>query len=245
MKTAITITARMKSTRLPLKILRLLNNKPLIEHLILRLKESKLADMIILCTSTNPQDEILIDYAKKLDIKWFRGNEIDVLNRLNNAAIANSVDFIVSTTADNPLTDPIYIDKIIQNFKETNADFITIQGLPLGTFSYGVKVEAIEYVLKHKNEEDTEIWGVYFKETSTFKKEIIKAENELQHPSYRLTVDTPDDLRLMREIFSRLQSNDEVFKLKDVVRVLKNNPQLLEINKNYVQRKALEIDYSG
>lgn len=244
MKTAITITARMKSKRLPLKVLRLINNTPLIEHLINRLKTSKLADMIILCTSTNKQDEILIDYAEKLGVNWFKGDEIDVLLRLYEAAKAFSVDFIASTTADNPLTDPIYIDKIFQRFQEKNADYITIQNLPLGTFSYGVKVNALEHVIQRKKEANTEIWGVYFENTPSIKKEIIIVEEELCHPEYRLTVDTAEDLELMREVFSRLQSKNEVFSLRDVVYLLTNNPELQEINRENVQKKALDIDIS-
>jgi spore coat polysaccharide biosynthesis protein SpsF len=245
MRTAITITARMKSTRLPLKVLRLINNIPLIEQLILRLKKAKLVDMIILCTSLNPQDEILVDYAEKLDIKCFRGDETDVLKRLYDAAKLNSIDFIVSTTADNPLTDPIYIDKIISRYLETQADYITIQGLPLGTFSYGVKMKALEFVIEQKKEENTEIWGIYFEKTPSFRKEIIIAGRELNYPEYRLTVDTPDDLKLMREIFSGLQHQHEVFSLKSVISLLKQNPELLEINSKYIQRKALDIDYLG
>jgi len=244
MKTAITITARMKSTRLPLKVLRLINNNPLLEHLINRLKKSELADMIILCTSTNPGDEILTDYAQKLSINSFRGDEDDVLKRLYDAAVANSIDFIVSTTADNPLTDPNYIDKIFRRFKDTNADYITIQNLPLGTFSYGVKITALKHVIKHKKETDTEIWGSYFANSPTFKKEIIMAETTLNHPEYRLTVDTPEDFALIREIYKQLQSKEEIFSLNDVITLLSNNPNLLNINKNSVQKRGPEIHFS-
>lgn len=236
MKTAITITVRMKSTRLPLKVLRLINKKPMIEQLVDRLKEAQLPDFIILCTSTNPQDEILVDYAQKFSIRWFKGEENDVLKRLFDAAMANSVDFIVSTTADNPLTDPIYIDKIIEKYRETGADFITVPDLPLGCFSYGLKVEAIKTVLAQKKEEDTEIWGMYFKDSEKFKKEIIEVEDELRKPRYRFTVDTPEDLELIRKIYKELQIEGQVFPLYKVVQLIKKSPKLLEINKSVNQR---------
>jgi spore coat polysaccharide biosynthesis protein SpsF len=242
MKTAITITARMKSTRLPLKILRLINNIPLIEQLINRLKESKLSDDIILCTSTNPQDDILIDYAQKLDIKYFRGDEEDVLKRLYDGAMAYSVDFIVSMTADNPLIEPLYIDKIIEKFKTTNADFITALDLPLGCFAYGVKVKAMEFVLKKKKEENTEIWGFYFQKSPRFITEKIEVEEDFKHPEYRFTVDYPEDLELIREIYTKLQRNNGYFPLKDIINLIAKNPELLEINKHCVQRRAPKIE---
>ncbi len=234
----ITITARTKSKRLPLKVLRLINGKPMIEQMIERLKMAKLAHDIVLCTSTKPQDTILTDYAQKLNIKYFRGDAIDVLKRLYDASRSFSAEFIVSTTADNPLTDPIYIDKIISKYWDTNADYITCLDLPLGTFSYGVKSEAIKKVLELKREKNTEIWGHYFKNLSLFRTVEIEVEKELGHPEFRLTVDTPEDLRFMREIFKRLYKPGEVIELREVVRLLKNNPELWAINQQVQQRST-------
>jgi len=237
MRTAITITARMKSKRLPLKVIRYIEGKPMIEHLIDRLKLSKIADKIIMCTSTNPRDEILLDVAEKMGIKWFRGSEEDVLDRLFNAAKKFNVNFIVSTTADNPLVDPVYIDKIIQKFRETNADYITCKKLPLGTFSYGIKVEALEKVIKLKKEKDTEIWGRFFEEIDEFKKIELEVEDELNHPEIRLTVDEKEDLELIRKIFDNFYSYNKDFGLKEVIKYLLDNPDLMNVNKSIVQRK--------
>jgi spore coat polysaccharide biosynthesis protein SpsF len=237
-KTAITITARMKSTRLPLKVIRLVNDVPIIEHMVNRLKKSKLADEIILCTSTNPQDEILTDYAKKLKIKHFRGDEEDVLKRLYDGAMENHVDYIVSATADNPLTDPIYADKIFQAFKDGDYDYIYLRGLPLGSFSYGVRVKAMKLVLDKKNETNTEIWGMYFKESPMIKKLVIDAEDALNFPTYRLTIDTPKDLEVIRIIYKHLQRRHDVFSLKKVVDLIHEKPEILEINKDITQQQA-------
>jgi len=238
MRTAITITVRMKSERLPQKAMKSLEGKPVIEHLIERLKTAKLPDEIILCTSTNPQDNVLVGIAKKNDIKWFRGDEIDVLDRLLKAAKKYSIDFIVSTTGDNPLTDPHYVDKIIKKFKETNADYITCLDLPLGAFSYGIKVEALEKVVKLKKEKDTEIWSVYFTKSKLFHIEKVEVEKELKHPEVRLTVDTPEDFRFIQEVFKRLYKPGETIELREVIELIKNHPELCEINKYVEQRRA-------
>ncbi len=244
MKSAITITARMKSTRLPKKVIKDLAGKPMIEHLIQRLKYAKHPDEIILCTSTNPQDDILVEEAEKMRIKYFRGDEIDVLKRLLDAAKKFGIDFIVSTTADNPLTDPHYIDNIIERFEETNADYITCLDLPLGAFSYGVKVSALEKVVELKKERDTEIWGVYFKKSDLFKIEELEVERKLMHQEMRLTVDTPEDFRLMEEIYTRLYKEGELMELTDVIKLLIETPELMKINENIIQRKTPEIDTS-
>ena len=244
MRTAVTITVRMKSTRLPEKAMKDLVGKPMIEHLIDRLKYAKLPDEIILCTSTNPQDDILVEVAKKNNIKWFRGDEVDVLKRLLDASKKSKIDFIVSTTGDNPLTDPHYIDGLINKFKETDADYITCLDLPLGAFSYGIKVRALEKVVELKKEMDTEIWGVYFTETNLFKIEKMEVESQLKHPEMRLTVDTPEDFRLMEEIYGMLYKEDKLIELADVINLFRENPMFLEINKNTTQRKAPRIDTS-
>ena len=244
MKTAVTITIRMKSTRLPGKAIKNLVGKPMIEHLIDRLKYAKLPDEIILCTSTNPQDNILVEVAKKNHIKWFRGDEMDVLKRILDAAKKYKIDFIVSTTGDNPLTDPHYIDRLIKKFKETDADYITCLDLPLGAFSYGVKVQALEKVVELKKERDTEIWSVYFTKSNLFKIEKVEVESQVRHPEIRLTVDTPEDFRVMGEIYGRLYREGELIELVEVINLLKENPLLMEINKNITQRKASKIDTS-
>jgi len=243
-RTAVTVTVRMKSERLPQKAMKLLEGKSLIEHLIERLKMTKLPDEIILCTSTNPQDDVLVKVAKKNDIEAFRGDETDVLDRLLKAAKKYNVDFIVSTTGDNPFTEPRYVDKLIEKFRKTNADYITCFGLPFGAFSYGVKIKVLETVVKLKKEKDTEIWGVYFSHSKMFHVEKVEVEEELRHPEIRLTVDTPKDFRFIQEIFRKLYKPGKIIELREVINLLKKCPELLEINKNIKQRETPLVDLS-
>lgn len=236
MKTAITITVRLKSTRLEKKAIKKICEKTLIEHLIERLKKSQLTNEIILCTSKNSQDDPLIEIAKKNKISFFRGSEIDVLDRLYNAALQNNVDFIVSCTGDNPLTDPEYIDKIIEKFQETDADYITALDLPWGTFSYGVKVSAIKKIMELKEEEDTEVWGQYFNRSNLFKTEKIEIKNNHKRPDLRLTVDTDKDFELIEKIYSNLYKKNKNFYLTDIIEFLDNNPDIKQINQEIKQK---------
>jgi len=238
MRAACTITVRMKSRRLPSKAIAPLQGKPMIEHLIQRLKCAKEPADIIICTSTNPQDDILKNIAQLCGVKCYRGSEDDVLKRLLDAADTEQADFLVSTTGDNPLTDPHYVDKIILKFKETGADYITCLGLPLGAFSYGVNVEALRRVVLSKKEIDTEIWGAYFSESGSFRAVELDVEEDLKRPELRLTVDTEEDLRLMQLVFGSLYRDGAVFELRDVIRLLDSHPDWKEINKHVQQRKA-------
>ena len=233
MKSAIFITARMKSTRLPRKLLLDIKGKSVIEHLIERLKLAKLPELIVLCTSTNPDDDVLVDVAKRKGIEYFRGSENDVLDRFLHAALKFKLDFIVVTWGDELFCDPEYVDKTIKLYGKTNADFIKCEELPLGTFSYGVKVDALKKVVEIKDEEDTEIWGGYFEETELFKVEILKVEDEnLKHPEIRMTLDYPQDYEFMKEIFDRLYLPDRVFTLREVIHLLKKHPELTKINRD-------------
>ena len=89
MKVVALIQARMKSTRLPGKILKKINNKTLIEILIERLKKSKGLDKIIIATSTDESNDILTDLISSLGVEVYRGSENDVLDRFYCANLRN------------------------------------------------------------------------------------------------------------------------------------------------------------
>ena len=108
MKRAILITARLKSKRLPLKVIRKIKDKTMIEHMLDRLKLSKKVDQIIICTSNINQDKPLIEIADNNNVSYFLGDPDDVLVRLLNAATQFQVDTIINCTADNPFVDRVH-----------------------------------------------------------------------------------------------------------------------------------------
>lgn len=210
----------------------------MLEHLIKRLKLMKRADAIVLCTSNNPQDDILIEYAEKCGIRWFRGSEDDVLERLYGAAKQEDADFICSTTGDNPFTDPEVMQRIVELAETEDADFVNVKEIPFGAHSYGIKVKALERVLEIKADKDTEIWGVYFTESGEFNCKTLEIKDEfLRRPDIRLSVDTPEDYEFVKAIFDRLYDGS-VIPLRKVIKLLVEEPQLLEINKGVLQKAA-------
>lgn len=232
------ITARLKSSRLPLKILKDLNGKTVIERVIDRVKEIHGISEIVLCTSTNPQDKTLVDIAKENDIYYFNGDEDDVLKRLLDAAKLFYLDYFVGITADNPLITIHYSNLIVDEIKRNRYDFIKLNGLPFGSATYGINVKALETVCEVKTIVDTEIWGHLIDRPEIFNIKKIKVEGKLNRPELRFTLDYEEDYELINNIYSNV-AYDRVLNLYDVIDYLDSSPKIGSINQNCVQ---LDLD---
>jgi spore coat polysaccharide biosynthesis protein SpsF len=233
LKTGFLITARLKSTRLPLKLLQPVENRPIFSHMLDRLKLAKRVDQIIVCTSTNPQDDPLIELAEAEGVASFRGDEDDVVKRLSDAATAFNLDYILSITADCPFSDPEYADRIVEAYLENNADLIRALTLPHGAFSYGVKPEAFRKIVEIKDQTNTEVWGRYFTDTDLFEVYDLPIENEFhRQPGLRMTLDYPADLEFFRAVFAGLYRPGEVFSLDEILHFLRDHPEVVAINRD-------------
>jgi spore coat polysaccharide biosynthesis protein SpsF (cytidylyltransferase family) len=215
----------------------MVKGKPLIQHLIERVRTAKLPKLIVLCTTIRPEDSVFADIAKKSGIQCFRGSEKDILDRFLNAAIKYDVDFIVNVDGDDIFCDSELIDKTVNIFQKTNSDFIKWNELPLGASPVGIKVKALKKAWEMKDENDTETgWGKYFTDTGFFDVEYTEPEDEeLRHPEIRMTLDYPEDLKFTKEIFNRLYQPGKIFTLKEILTLLKKEPHLTEINKGVQQ----------
>lgn len=244
MNVGILVTARLKSNRLPKKVLKSISGRPLIVHLLDRLKLAKRPNKIIICTSTLSQDDPLERIAKKQSVFCFRGHPDDVLLRLTEAAEQFEVDTVISCTADNPFVDPIYIDLLADFHIEQGNDFSKMEGLPWGAFAYALSYSAMLRACQIKANTDTEVWGGYFTESSIFKIGYLKVEDkQLRRPDLRLTVDTPEDFELVSKIFDYLYDGKRVFSLKEIIRLLDSHPELVSINKDIAQKTPIPIRF--
>lgn len=231
------IQARVKSTRLPHKVLLPIADKMLIEHVIERLKRASLPDEIMLCTSTHPDDRVLMEIARKNNIGCFAGSEEDVLQRFIQAAEKSRADVVVRATGENPLIDPFYLDRAVEKHFERGVEYTSVEGLP-----DGVRIEVIDTLALQKahkladNPTKSEYMTLYFRD-DFFKVHSIGAAEHLKRPHYRLTVDNPEDLELMREIYKALYKPGEIIPLEDVIRFLDNHPELVQINSRIIARQ--------
>ena len=125
MKIVATIEARMTSSRLPGKVIMKVKNKTLLEYLIDRLKQIKEIDDIILCTTKNHTDDILVKKAMELKVKYYRGSENNVLSRVVGAVKKFKADAVIQITADCPIIDYKIIKNVITIFKKNNFDCVS------------------------------------------------------------------------------------------------------------------------
>ena len=116
----ISIEARMTSSRLPGKVLKLINNKPNLEIMVERIKKAKLISNIIVATTTNKEDDVLVNWCEENNIDYFRGSENNVYDRVVKTHEKFNTDIIVELTGDCPLLDPILIDEAITVFLNNN-----------------------------------------------------------------------------------------------------------------------------
>jgi spore coat polysaccharide biosynthesis protein SpsF len=240
MKIGFLITARLKSSRLPLKIMKDLNGEPVIQRIVERAKEIKSipdADIVI-CTSANPQDKPLIDVAEKTHVSYFLGDPNDVLKRLHDAAFHHKLDYALGITADNPLFSVEYANKIVEVIKQQRPDFIKIQGLPFGAAPWGMNVKALHTICIIKTIVDTEIWGYLIDRPELFGIVTLKADKYVHRPEYRLTLDYTEDYQLLNHLYTTIPFNTTL-PLQKVIEYLDKHPEIAAMNKVCVQ---LDLD---
>lgn len=204
--------------------------KPVISHMLDRVKAAKGINKIIICTSTNPQDDPLSRIARQENVFCYRGSEGDVLMRLYGAALEHKLEFIVNLTADCPLIDSIHIESVIQAYKRAHADHITANRLPTGQGLWGIDVEALRRVCEIKNETETEVWGDYFTKSGFFKVYELAVDPLYEHPTLKTSLDYPEDYTFLQRIFRELYVPGNIFSLKDILTLVRKKPEILSIN---------------
>jgi spore coat polysaccharide biosynthesis protein SpsF len=241
MKIGFLITARMKSTRLPKKITLEIGGRQIIRLMIDRLKLNTITDNIVICTSTNPQDDILQEIAIEENIKYFRGSEEDVIQRLYAAAKFHNFDYVLNITADCPLVAISYIDIIVKKYKQTNADYITCEKLPHGFYLNGMRIDALKKVCEIKKGQNTEVWGRYFTDTGYFNVVELDVPAELQRPDYRLTLDYQEDYLFFQKVFEHFGEKTIEKDVHEILEYLDANPDVVDINKHCEELYLINI----
>ncbi|WP_207205300.1 cytidylyltransferase domain-containing protein [Methanolobus psychrotolerans] len=236
-----TIEARMTSTRLPGKVLKPIMGYPVLELLIERLQRSEYLDEIIVATTTNDTDEPIIALCDKLNIKYFRGSEEDVLIRVLDAAKSVSADIIVEITGDCPFVDPNIVDEYIQVFLNGDYDYVsnTIdRSYPIGFDVQVFPVSILEEVNTLTSDPvDHEHVSIYiYEHPERYRLKNMESDEEVYWPDLAVTLDTQEDYELIGRIFEELYPHNPEFSASDVVKLLRDKPELVLINKQ-IKRK--------
>ena len=235
--TTILIAARLKSTRLKEKVLKIIEGKEILLHLIDRLKLINNAHDIIVCTSVNPQDGPILDFCNKNNIKCFRGSEDDVMGRFINALdhFNLSPDNIVRITGDNCLVAFELIELGINRHNKKSADVTILNNLPIGM---GFEIINYNYFKslydRVEDPSSSEYMTWMLDRPDICKVEKVSPSKIFDRPNYRLTCDTAEDFRLLVTIFKKLYRGNPI-KSENVIKLLDTKDTLVEINKNIKQ----------
>lgn len=238
----------MGSTRLPGKVMLLVDeSNSVISYVIKQLQQSKFCNQIVVATTTNAEDEKIVDFAKKNSISYFRGSAEDCLDRYYQCAKSFSLSHIVRITCDNPLIDPILVDEAIKLFKEENYDYVTNckpRSFPQGTEVEVFSFSALEKAWKEakKPSEREHVTPYFYNNSDKFR--IFNITNKKNISNLRWTVDRKEDLDFVRVVVSKIKKSPIL--MTDILQLLEIEPQLVDINKNYVTDegylKSLEND---
>ena len=236
------LQARMTSTRLPGKILASILGEPMVGRQLERIRRAQRLDDIVLATSTDPSDDLLVAWAEANDFKVFRGALADVLQRFVEVIEHYQPDVVVRLTADCPLTSPDVIDAVIERFQAGDVDYCSNTLTP--TFPDGLDVEVIRAdVLRavaasstdpHEREHVT--LGVY-RHPEHYR--LANFEGTEDHSDLRWTVDTPEDLAFVTAVYEALYPDNPAFEMRDVLELIARTPGLSRTIEHAMRNAAL------
>ena len=264
------IQGRMSSSRLPGKILADIAGQPMLQRVFIRTSRAATVTETIFATTTDPSDDPVAEYCDFSGIPFTRGSLYDVLDRYYQTAKSVKADVVVRITADCPVIDPGLIDDVVNTVINDRSSVISSEfdfaanrlPPPWGrTYPIGLDTEvctfaALERAWKEAKEpQHREHVMPYFYEGV----ELI-TDNRLLHTGisprgfriallhhttdfgdYRWTVDTPEDLEFMRQVYSRFDGRDD-FSWKEVLDLVHDNPDLMKINAGVRHKTLKDID---
>tara|TARA_B100000085_G_scaffold252706_1_gene250614 strand:- start:283 stop:1047 length:765 start_codon:yes stop_codon:yes gene_type:complete len=223
------ITVRSNSSRLPAKAYKKIKDKYTIEYVISQAKKSKLAKNVILCTTDLQEDDLLCKIAEDNKILYFRGSEIDKLERWNGACQKYNVDFFVTADGDDLFCSHELFDLAFKQYNNEPCDFIYGEGLVCGSFTYGINSMALREVCDIKDTDDTEMMWVYFTDTNLYNTKPLNGVPEVfKRNDIRMTLDYDDDFKFFSSVINSI--NKEDFNTRDVLHFLDQNKNIIDIN---------------
>jgi len=242
MKVIVIIQARMGSTRLPDKVLMDINGKPMLWHVIDRVKRCENIEQIVVATTEQEEDKAIIELAKSCGVATFSGSENDVLDRYYKAAKKFNADIIVRITADCPLIDPLIINDVVNHLKKNinKLEYVcTSPSFPDGVDTEAFTFYALEKTWKEaKMKYEREHVSIYMRENSKkFNVAHIDYNKDMSYVC--LSVDRLEDLTVVKEIYKYLYKKGRIFFLKDILDLLEEKPELLKINKHSIRNEGL------
>jgi spore coat polysaccharide biosynthesis protein SpsF (cytidylyltransferase family) len=243
------IQARMGSTRLPGKVLMNLEDKTVLEHVVQRVKSSELVDDVVVATTIEKKDLLIVGLCANLGISVYCGSEDDVLNRYYQVARLFKADNVVRITSDCPVIDPKVISEVISLHLKSNADYTS--NILVETFPDGQDVEVFTFASltsAWKNakllSEREHVTPYLRNHPELFKHSILKYKEDISQK--RWTLDNAVDLDFLGQVYKHLYIKNPLFGMDDILRLIYEKPEIELINQHIVRNagylKSLKED---
>jgi spore coat polysaccharide biosynthesis protein SpsF len=242
MRRVVIVQARMTSTRLPGKVLLDLAGRPMLERQLERLARCERADEIVLAMTTNADDEPLVELARRLGLRWHRGSESDVLSRYAGAAREADADLVVRVTSDCPLIDPGETDVVIAELEERreSVDYASNRlepHLPRGLDAEALwrdVLERMDRLATSRPAREHVTWFCYAERPELFA--LYSVRRPVDAHDLRWTVDTADDLAMVRRLYAELGLAEAPRPLEEVIAYVRDHPELAAMNAHVEQK---------
>lgn len=249
MKRVITIIqTRMAASRLPGKALKDIGGRAMLAWVVTRARRAETVDETIVATTVEPEDDVIAEYCEREGYLFTRGSMHDVLDRYYQAAREFEADVVVRITADCPLIDPAEIDRVVNIFlaSEPPLDFAANRlpmqrTVPIGLDTEVCTFTALETAWREAREphQREHVMPYFYENTEQFRSLHITHEPDYGH--MRWTVDTPEDLELVRQIVADFDGRDD-FTWQEILALFERRPELADINAQVRHKQYREVD---
>jgi spore coat polysaccharide biosynthesis protein SpsF len=218
----------MGSTRLPGKVLAPLDGVPALRVELERLAQAAV-DEIVVATTTKPEDDAVVELADACGVRVVRGDESDVLARYLQAAAAVGADVVVRVTGDCPLLDPGVVDRV-RTALDAGVDYasnVLVRTFPVGLDAEAVTRDALERTARAARStaaREHVTWHIRTERPDAFVRRSV--EDPVDNSDLRWTLDTADDLVLLRRLVGELDLVRRPRPYADVVAAVRARPEL-------------------
>jgi spore coat polysaccharide biosynthesis protein SpsF len=235
------VQARMNSKRLPGKVLLPVNGVPVIDYVFSRVGSVKEINKVVLATTTNGDDDPLIEFAENNSVSYFRGSENDVLERFYLCALQEKADYIMRITSDCPLIDPSICSHLIKVYKMMDVDYVNTgssfaEGLDCELFTFKALKRA--YLNAKLSSEREHVTMYLHNNPEEFN--IYTLENNTDDSRYRFTLDQDEDYQVICAIIESLAVQNIALTTNNIKVFLDNNREIFNLNQNILRNEGLQ-----
>lgn len=243
------IQARVGSKRFPNKVMKYLEDKTVLEHVVNRVKKSRYIDEVFVATTIDKKDLAILQLCSAKHMRVFCGAEEDVLDRFYQLAKLLHPNHIVRITSDCPVIDPKIIDLIIETHLKLNSDYTS--NTIIDSYPDGLDTEVFSFSVLEKCWKEAKLISEREHVTPYIKKHpklflLHSIVSDINYADKRWTIDTESDYEFLKSIFKILYKKNHLFGMNEILQLLEKSPSLEKINSNNIRNagylKSLKND---